>query len=155
MSQEEVSYPKTPRAAKTTATFQEAVLLEKHSSLSKQSLFMVSVWNQIIACIIQQYQIVWNDKATFLIKQISSALVQALVAGSLFYNASPDSTGLFIKSGSVLFAILYNGILTPMSEVTDSFSGRPVLIKHKHFAFYYAAAFCFAQIAINIPVILF
>jgi ABC-type multidrug transport system permease subunit len=41
-----------------------------------------------------------------------------------------------------------------MSEVTDSFSGRPVLAKHKAFAFYHPAAFCIAQIAADIPVLL-
>ncbi|KAM3083160.1 hypothetical protein ACMFMG_003820 [Clarireedia jacksonii] len=41
-----------------------------------------------------------------------------------------------------------------MSEVTDSFSGRPVLAKHKGFALYHPAAFCIAQIAADIPVLL-
>ena len=40
-----------------------------------------------------------------------------------------------------------------MSEVTDSFSGRPVLAKHKEFALYHPAAFCFAQITADIPII--
>ena len=42
-----------------------------------------------------------------------------------------------------------------MSEVTDSFTGRPVLLKHKSFAFYHPAAFRIAQIAADIPVIIF
>lgn len=42
-----------------------------------------------------------------------------------------------------------------MSEVTDSFSGRPVLAKHKAFALYHPAAFCIAQIAADIPILLF
>ncbi|RYC76836.1 hypothetical protein BFJ63_vAg20289, partial [Fusarium oxysporum f. sp. narcissi] len=42
-----------------------------------------------------------------------------------------------------------------MSEVTDSFTGRPVLLKHKSFAFYHPAAFCIAQVTADIPVILF
>ena len=42
-----------------------------------------------------------------------------------------------------------------MSEVTDSFTGRPVLLKHKEFAFFHPAAFCIAQITADIPVLLF
>jgi ATP-binding cassette subfamily G (WHITE) protein 2 (SNQ2) len=42
-----------------------------------------------------------------------------------------------------------------MSEVTDSFTGRPVLAKHKELALYHPAAFCIGQIAADIPVILF
>lgn len=41
-----------------------------------------------------------------------------------------------------------------MSEVTDSFTGRPVLAKHKAFAFYDPAAFCIAQIAADVPILL-
>jgi ATP-binding cassette subfamily G (WHITE) protein 2 (SNQ2) len=76
-----------------------------------------------------------------------------LIAGSLFYNAPGNSAGLFVKSGALFFALLFNSLLA-MSEVTDSFSGRPVLAKHKAFALYHPAAFCIAQIAADIPVLL-
>ena len=42
-----------------------------------------------------------------------------------------------------------------MSEVTDSFSARPVLAKHRGFALYHPAAFCIAQIAADIPILMF
>lgn len=42
-----------------------------------------------------------------------------------------------------------------MSEVTDSFSGRPVLVKHKGYAYFHPSAFCAAQITADIPVLLF
>ncbi len=100
----------------------------------------------------RQYQILWGDKATFIIKQ-ASTLAQALITGSLFYNAPNNSAGLFIKSGALFFALLFNSLLA-MSEVTDSFTGRPVLAKHKSFALYHPAAFCIAQIAADIPVLL-
>ena len=41
-----------------------------------------------------------------------------------------------------------------MSEVTDSFAGRPILTKHKAFAFYNPAAFCIAQITADVPILL-
>jgi ATP-binding cassette subfamily G (WHITE) protein 2 (SNQ2) len=42
-----------------------------------------------------------------------------------------------------------------MSEVQESFEGRPVLIKHKEFAFFHPAAYVLAQIASDIPILLF
>lgn len=42
-----------------------------------------------------------------------------------------------------------------MSEVTESFKGRPILIKHKGFAMHHPAAFCLAQITADFPVLLF
>ncbi|KAJ5538238.1 hypothetical protein N7494_007717 [Penicillium frequentans] len=154
MVQEEEEYPTLAATKERTEAFQETAALEKHKSLQTGSVFTVSIYHQVLACIVRQYQIIWNDKATFAIQQVSS-LIQALVVGSLFYNAPETSSGLFLKSGSMFFAILYNGILTPMSQVVDSFTGRPVLIKHKHFAFFHPAAFCFAQIVLDVPIILF
>jgi ABC-type multidrug transport system ATPase subunit/ABC-type multidrug transport system permease subunit len=153
-TQEEEEYPSTAAAKERTEAFQETIAWEKHRSLGNGSVFTVSLYQQILACIVRQYQIIWNDKATFAIQQVSG-LVQALIVGSLFYNAPANSSGLFLKSGSMFFAILYNAVLTPMSEVVDSFTGRPVLIKHKHFAFFHPAAFCVAQIFLDVPIAIF
>ncbi|PWY65514.1 ABC multidrug transporter [Aspergillus eucalypticola CBS 122712] len=149
----EYDYPDTDLARQRTAEFKESVAQEKNKKLPKTSPLTVDFIDQVKTCIIRQYQIIWGDKATFFIKQIST-LVQALIAGSLFYNAPNNSGGLFVKSGALFFSLLYNSLLA-MSEVTDSFSGRPVLIKHKGFAYFHPAAFCIAQITADIPVLLF
>ncbi|KAH6695443.1 ABC-2 type transporter-domain-containing protein [Plectosphaerella plurivora] len=149
----EYDYPTTDVAREKTKQFQESVTYEKNKGLPKTSPLTVSFMEQVNTVVKRQYQILLGDMPTFIIKQ-ASTIIQALIAGSLFYNASGDSSGLFIKSGACFFAILFNSLLS-MSEVTDSFTGRPVLLKHKSFAFYHPAAFCIAQIAADIPVILF
>ncbi|KAL1962345.1 hypothetical protein VTN77DRAFT_9758 [Rasamsonia byssochlamydoides] len=149
----EYEYPMTDVAKERTEAFKESVSQEKHRQLQSTSPLTASFATQVKACIIRQYQIIWGAKETFLIKQIST-LAQALIAGSLFYNAPDNSGGLFVKSGALFFSLLYNSLLS-MSEVTDSFTGRPILIKHKSFAFYHPAAFCIAQITADIPVIIF
>lgn len=149
----EYDFPASEEAAEKTRIFQEAIEGDKNSHLPKTSTLTVSFPTQVKACIVRQYQIIWGDKATFAIKQ-GSTLVQALVAGSLFYNAPDNTGGLFVKSGALFFALLFNSLLA-MSEVTDSFIGRPVLTKHKSFAFFHPAAFCIAQIAADLPVLLF
>lgn len=149
----EYSFPTSDEAKTGTEDFRESVQQEKHKSLPKKSPLTVSFITQVKAAVTRQYQILWGDKATFFIKQIST-LVQALISGSLFYNAPNNSAGLFVKSGALFFALLFNSLLA-MSEVTDSFSGRPVLAKHKSFALYNPAAFCIAQITADIPVLLF
>ncbi|KAJ5889084.1 hypothetical protein N7495_009125 [Penicillium taxi] len=151
MCQEEEEYPKT--AIERTAAFQETVTMEKQKFLGRKTIFTVGLYHQVLACIVRQYQIIKGDKATFLIQQVST-LIQALCSASLFYNASSDSPGLFIKSGSMFFAIIYNGILTPLAEVVASFNGRPVLVKQKHFAFFHPVAFCISQIVLDIPIYL-
>jgi ABC-type multidrug transport system ATPase subunit len=148
----EYDYPMTELAKEQTRGFRESVQYEKHKSLPKKSPLTASFYTQVRAAVYRQYQILWGDKPTFIIKQ-ASTLAQALIAGSLFYNAPQNSAGLFVKSGALFFSLLFNSLLA-MSEVTDSFSGRPVLAKHKGFALYHPAAFCIAQIAADIPVLL-
>ena len=149
----EYDYPLTDDAIANTTLFCKGVAMEKDKGLPASSSMMVGFPDQVITCIKRQYQILWGDKATFFIKQIST-VVQALMAGSLFYNAPDTSAGLFMKSGACFFAIFFNALMS-MSEVTDSFTGRPVILKHKSFAFFHPAALCIAQIATDIPVILF
>lgn len=149
----EYDYPTSPLSQERTKAFREGVKGEKHKSLPAKSSMTVGFVDQVKACVHRQYQILWGDKATFMIKQVST-IIQALIAGSLFYNAPGNSAGLFIKAGACFFAVLFNSLLS-MAEVTDSFTGRPVLIKHKNFAFFHPSAFCIAQITADIPVILF
>ncbi|KAL4744626.1 hypothetical protein BDW72DRAFT_212322 [Aspergillus terricola var. indicus] len=149
----EYDYPQTPLAKERTEAFKESVAWEQSKQLPKGSSLTIGFWSQLVACTIRQYQILWGEKSTFLIKQVLS-LAMALIAGSCFYDAPGDSSGLFIKGGGVFFAVLYNNIVA-MSEVTESFKGRPVLVKHKSFAMYHPAAFCLAQIMADFPVLLF
>ncbi|KAI6711418.1 brefeldin A resistance protein [Diplocarpon mali] len=141
-------YPTTVEAREATATFQRSIAAE-----SCGDSFTVGFLAQVEACLIRQYQILWGDKKTFLMKQISSAAL-ALILGSLFYDAPDNSAGLFVKSGALFFALLYNTLIA-MSEVADSFHGRPVHLKHRYFAFTRLAAYHIAQIIADMPVIAF
>ena len=148
----ELDYPTTTLAQEKTQLFKESVALEKHKHLSNGSTLTVSFPAQVAACITRQYQIIWNDKPTLILKQ-GSTIIQALISGSLFYHAPDNSAGLFVKSGALFFSILFHSLIA-MSEVTDSFSGRNVLIKHKSFGYFHPAAFCIAQIVGDIPIVL-
>ena len=87
----EYDYPTSQEAKDNTAEFQSAVITQRDPKLAKNSVWTVGFLAQIWAVVTRQYQIIWGDKATFLIKQILT-LFQALIAGSLFYNASDESS---------------------------------------------------------------
>ncbi|KAL2129334.1 hypothetical protein VTI74DRAFT_7926 [Chaetomium olivicolor] len=148
----EYDYPASEDARENTRLFRQAVAAEKHSQLPSSSPLTASFPMQVKTCVLRQYQIVWGDKVTFIIKQVFT-MMQALIMGSLFYSAPENSSGLFVKSGALFFSLLYNALLS-MTEVTNSFNGRPILVKHKLFCFYHPAAFCIAQITADIPLIL-
>ena len=149
----ELSYSSTDETILNTHNFQASIALEKCTQLPRISPLTTDLFHQFLACTIRHYQIIWCDKETLLIEQISS-LIQALVVGSLFHKVPPTSDGLFIKGGAVLFSILYNSVVA-MSGVTVSFSGHPILLKQKGFAFHHPAAYCIVQIIADIPILLF
>jgi ABC-type multidrug transport system ATPase subunit len=70
----------TEETKEKTKLFQQSVGSEKHRQLPASSPLTTSFMTQVIACVIRQYQIIWGDKSTFFIKQIST-LGQALITG--------------------------------------------------------------------------
>ncbi|KAL0930058.1 multidrug resistance protein [Colletotrichum truncatum] len=153
MDEEARLYPTSDQAIQNTALFKELVASEKHRGVSDSSPVTSSFFSQVKAAVIRQSQLLWGDKSTLLMKQ-GATVVQSLVGGSLFYAAPDNSLGLFLKGGALFFSILYNALLA-LSEVTDSFTGRPILAKHRSFALYRPAAVCIAQIVADIPILLF
>lgn len=153
MLEECQSYPMTEEAAKNTVVFKKMVSREKHRGVSESSPVTANLITQVQAAVVRQYQLMWGDKSTLFMKQ-GATVVQALLGGSLFYSAPDNSVGLFLKGGALFFSILYNALIA-LSEVTDSFSGRPILAKHRSFALYHPAAICIAQVAADFPILLF
>lgn len=149
----ECSYPESDEAAENTAIFKEMFTREKHRSVLPNSTVTTDLLSQVKAAVTRQYQIMWGDKATLIMKQ-AATVIQSLLGGSLFYNAPNNSAGLFLKGGALFFSILYNALIA-LSEVTDSFTGRPILAKHRAFALYHPAAISVAQIAADLPILLF
>ncbi|CAH0025077.1 unnamed protein product [Clonostachys rhizophaga] len=148
----EYDYPQSTEAMEKTDRFVEAIKLEKASSLGRNNPMTISFTAQLMAYIKRQCQILWGDKVTVVVRQAVNP-TQAFISGSLFYNAPDTSSGVFLKTGACFLALLFN-ILMSVSEVISSFSGRPILIKHQSFAFFHPAAFCLAQIVVDIPIFL-
>ncbi|PWY65420.1 hypothetical protein BO83DRAFT_419948 [Aspergillus eucalypticola CBS 122712] len=146
-------YPATPLAQERTIAFQESVAFEKDTSLPKNSPLTTAFLQQLKICVIRQYQIIWGEKSTFFIRQFVS-LAMALIVGSCFYNSPDTSAGLFTKGGAVFFSQVYQVTLA-MAEVTGSFKGRPIVLKHKAFGYHHPAAYALSILAAELPVVIF
>ncbi|CAG8076282.1 unnamed protein product [Penicillium salamii] len=118
-----------------------------------KSVYTTKLWDQIGACILRQFQIMWGDKFSLYVK-VASAIIQALVCGSLFYNLAETSESIFLRPGVCFFPVLYF-LLESMSETTGSFMGRPILSRQKRFGFYRPTAFAIANAITDIPVVIF
>jgi ABC-type multidrug transport system permease subunit len=105
------------------------------------------------ASVIRQVQILSGDKTVLFVKQ-GSNIIRTISVGALFYNAPDTSTGTFLRNGALFTAVVVFNVFLAQSEVTDCFVGRSVLTKHRSLAFHHPAAWCLAQIIIDIPIIL-
>ncbi|KAF3352304.1 hypothetical protein VdG1_09166 [Verticillium dahliae VDG1] len=146
-------YVSSPEARENTALLKEAVAQEKHAGVASSSPVTASLLVQIRASVSRQFAIMWGNKSTLIMLQ-AATLFQALVGGSLFYDAPDNSAGLLLKGGALFFAVLYNALVA-MSEVTDSFTGRPILAKHRSFALYRPVAVVLAKMVADIPTMTF
>lgn len=120
--------------------------------LSRESCpYQVSFGRQVVACTVRQFRIIAGDKLTQAL-QLASALIVALAGGSLFYNLSDNSASMFSRQGAFFFPMLHFG-LGCMAQVTASFVGRPIISRHKQFAFARPAAHAIACVAMDIPML--
>jgi ABC-type multidrug transport system permease subunit len=85
--------------------------------------------------------------------KVCSAIIQALVCGSLFYNLAEDSSSIFLRPGVLFFPVLYF-LLESLSETVGSYMGRPILSRQKRFGFYRPTAFAIANAITDIPVVI-
>lgn len=153
MLEESQSYTTSDEAMENTAVFKDMVRREKHIGVPESASVTADFGTQVRAAVTRQYQLMWGDKSTLILKQ-GATVIQALIGGSLFYAAPDNSAGLFLKGGALFFSILYNALIA-LSEVTDSFTGRPILAKHRSFALYHPAAIVISQIVADFPILLF
>lgn len=134
-----------------TEDLKAAVSCERGTHLVP-GVYTARLWDQVRACVLRQLQIMWGDRLSLAVK-VASAIIQALVCGSLFYNLANDSSSIFMRPGVLFFPVLYF-LLESMSETTGSFMGRPILSRQKRFGFYRPTAFCIANAITDIPVVM-
>ena len=162
------------KESRPSETFKQAVEGGKQKHAGKDGVYTISFLQQVRACTVRQYQVLWGDKVTFVGKNFLT-IFQALIIGSLFYNQPANSNGVFTRGGVMLyvpfsfvslsdvmccgemvvncsFSLLFNALVA-LSELTDAFAARPILLKHKSFTFYRPAAFALAQLAADVPVV--
>jgi len=115
-----------------------------------KSAYVVSVPMQIKLNAIRAYHRMWNDKASTFTPVIGN-IVMALIIGSVFFN-TPDATVGFTSKGAVLFFAVLLNALSAIAEINSLYSQRPIVEKHKSYAFYHPWTEAMAGIVLDIPV---
>lgn len=115
-----------------------------------KSSYVVSVPMQIKLNTKRAYQRLWNDKPSTL-TTIISQIIMSLIVGSVFYGTVNATAGFFSKGAVLFFAILFNALIA-ISEINSLYAQRPIVEKHKSYAFYHPATEAIAGIVADIPV---
>ncbi|KAF1813415.1 putative ABC transporter [Eremomyces bilateralis CBS 781.70] len=132
----------------------EGITADRERAMSKATQkknYTVSFQKQVIACTKRQALVMLGDKES-LIGKWFGIVFQALITGSLFYNLPNTAAGVFTRGGVLFFMLLFNALLA-LAELTAAFESRPILMKHKSFAFYRPSAYAIAQTVIDVPLV--
>ncbi|KAK3059406.1 hypothetical protein LTS18_010948, partial [Coniosporium uncinatum] len=115
-----------------------------------KSPYLISVPMQVKLCTKRAYQRLWNDKVSTFTTVIGQ-IVMALIVGSVFYGTPNASAGFMSKGATLFFAILLNALIA-ISEINSLYAQRPIVEKHKSYAFYHPATEAIAGVVSDIPV---
>jgi ATP-binding cassette, subfamily G (WHITE), member 2, SNQ2 len=127
------------------------VRADKNTGVHKGSSFTVNFWEQVKACIYRQVLIKWGAREDYYVKLFTIVSV-SLMMSSLFFKQPFDSSGTFTRGGIILFGCIFNGWLQ-LSEAYEAVAGRPMLARHKQFAFYRPSAVVVARAIVDIPLL--
>lgn len=114
------------------------------------SPYRISIPMQVKLCITRAYQRMWNDR-TATLTTIVAQIIQALIIGSIFFGTPATTDGFYAKGSVLFFAVLMN-TLASVSEITTLFNQRPIVEKHKSYAFYHPFTEALAGILADLPV---
>ncbi|SNX87363.1 related to ATP-binding multidrug cassette transport protein [Melanopsichium pennsylvanicum] len=143
------SYEQHLAQAEQADQLKQTVRSEKRKGVRKASSYTVSYWDQIVSCMWRQLLIKWGARRDLYVKLFTIISVSFMIS-SLFYNQPFDSQGVFTCGGILLFACLFNGWLQ-LSESFEAVAGRPMLARHRQFAFYRPSAVVLARAITDIP----
>lgn len=115
-----------------------------------KSPYVVSVAMQIKLNVTRAYHRIWNDKASTFTPVIGN-IIMALIVGSVFFG-TPDATAGFQSKGSVIFFAVLLNALSAIAEINNLYSQRPIVEKHKSYAFYHPWTEAMAGIILDIPI---
>ncbi|CCF57077.1 hypothetical protein KAFR_0C00820 [Kazachstania africana CBS 2517] len=121
---------------KTKKIYNESLSQEKSKYTRKQSYYTVSYFEQVRLCTIRGLQRIYGNKS-YTVINICSAIIQAFISGSLFYNSPSTTNGAFSRGGVLYFCLLYYSL---MGLANIRFDYRPILQKQKLYSFYHPSA---------------
>ncbi len=132
MEQYQSTYNQPVAQLETYCQYQQS---QKSKRQRKHSPYLVDVAMQLKYNVIRAFRRMAGDKA-YLGANAFAGIFTALITSSLYYDTPDTTAGFFSKAGVLFFAVLFNALQT-MVEVATQYGQRPIVEKHKSYAFYH------------------
>jgi ABC-type multidrug transport system ATPase subunit/ABC-type multidrug transport system permease subunit len=127
--------------------FVTAVKESKRHAPAK-SVYSIPFYLQLWALAKRQFLLKWQDKFSLVVSWITSIVI-ALVIGSVWLDLPKTSDGAFTRGGVLFISLLFNAFQA-FSELASTMIGRPIVNKHRAFAFHRPSALWIAQIGVDL-----
>ncbi|EKG12754.1 ABC transporter-like protein [Macrophomina phaseolina MS6] len=137
-------------AAETLAGLEEAKHQSQKKHTSPKSPYMIPITTQIKLNTKRAYLRVWQDKAAT-ITTCTAQAVQALIIGSIFNGNKEATQGFRARMAALLFSVILNALVA-IAEIQSLYEQRPIVEKHKSYAFYRPFTEAVGGLVADIPV---
>lgn len=140
---------KYPVNSERLEQFQASRRQQQSKHVRASSPYTLSYHGQIKLCLERGFQRLKADPSLTL-TQLFGNFIMSLIVSSVFFNM-PFATSSFYQRGSLLFfAILLNAFGSAL-EILTLYAQRPIVEKHKRYAFYHPSAEAFASMLTDMP----
>lgn len=138
-----------PIGGSALAEFRKGRKAQAAKGQRPKSPYTLSLPMQVKLCMKRGFQRLKQDMSSMLVGILGNSIM-ALVIGSVFYNLD-NNTGVLFSRGSLLFfGILMNAFASAM-EILTLYAQRPIVEKHKTYAFYHPVSEAIASMVCDIP----
>ncbi|KAL5042237.1 hypothetical protein BDW71DRAFT_211366 [Aspergillus fruticulosus] len=122
---------------------------QKAKSQRLQSPYTLSYMQQTALCLWRGWKRLLADPSLTYI-QLGGNTIMAVVLGSIFFNLHSDTNSFYGRGGLIFFALLLSAFASVL-EILTLYEQRPIVEKHKQFAFYHPSAEALASMLTDIP----
>lgn len=122
--------------------------LEPPAAGPRRKVYALPFYRQVVECSARQFRVLVHDTGTWMTEAIT-ILVQSIALGTLFYGQTRTTQAFFILGSSLFLSVLVPA-LQAMSEFSNSFAERPLVLRQKRYRFYRPSAYALGLVLTDV-----
>jgi ATP-binding cassette subfamily G (WHITE) protein 2 (SNQ2) len=143
------AYKQLVDSNETNKLFRVSLKQEKQTFVRYNSFYNTNFFQQLQLTTKRAWHRTRGDKY-YAVTLILTAVIQGLIAGSMYYNLPETAAGAVSRTGAIFFTALYVTLMG-LAEVSVSLAHRPILKKHKDYSLYHPSSDALGEFLISVP----